>query len=385
MVAGRVEGRMRRSIGSWFGLVLVCFLVACGAATVSPTAGTVPTVAPTRATSAPAAGTTAPATTTRAASSGTATSGTAASNAAGATATRATTPVASPSRPSSATPAGTPRATTYPLTIKDDAGRSVTLKGRPLRIVSLAPSNTEILFAVGLGDRVVGVDQFSNYPPAATSKPKISNYSATDLEQVLATTPDLIVAAGITRPDVITAFESRGLTVVVLNPANVDGVLANLTLVGQIADVNAEAAQVRGALETRLAALTMKLRAATGKPRVFFELDPEQFFTVGPKSFIDDLIIRAGGANIAADAGTPYPKLSAEQIIAKDPEVIILSDEAAGTTVESVKARPGWAGISAVKGGRIAIIDADIANRPGPRVIDALEQLALMIHPELFR
>lgn len=371
---------MRRTIGPLLGALLICFLVACGGATIPPTAGSATTAAPTLATSAIAGVTMVPTTVTRAAAPGTVTPGNA-----GATATRAASAIASPSRAASATPAGTPRATTYPLTIKDDAGRSVTLKSRPLRIVSLAPSNTEILFALGLGDRVVGVDRFSNYPPAATSKPKISNYSATDLEQVVATNPDLIVAAGITRADVIAAFESRGLAVVVLNPPDVDGVLANLTLVGQIADVNAEAARVRGALETRLAALTAKLRAATGKPRVFFELDPGQFFTVGPKSFIDDLIARAGGANIAADAGTPYPKLSAEQIIVKDPEVIILGDEAAGATVESVKTRPGWAGISAVKSGRIVTIDADITNRPGPRIIDALEQLAMIIHPELFR
>lgn len=371
-----------RPLGWLIGALLAIFLVACGGTTPAPTQGTNPTAAPTRAasTAAAAQATTAPATSTRAA-----TASTSSTTPAAATVTRAASPAATASRAASATPLGTPRATTYPLTIKDDAGRSVTLARRPQRIVSLAPSNTEILFAIGLGDRVVGVDRYSNYPPAATGKPQISNYSATDLEQVLASTPDLIFAAGITKPDVIAAFEGRGIATVVLNPADVNGVLANLSLVGQIADVNAEAAKVRGDLETRLATLTAKLRPATTKPRVFFELDPTQYFTVGPKSFIDDLITRAGGANIAADAGTPYPKLSAEQIIGKDPEVIILSDEAAGATVESVKGRPGWSGISAVKNGRILTIDADIANRPGPRVVDALERLAAAIHPELFR
>ena len=307
-----------------------------------------------------------------------------------ATATRAASPAATASRVAgSATPGATPRATTYPLTVKDDAGRSVTLARRPQRIVSLAPSNTEILFAVGLGDRIVGVDTFSNYPPAATSKPKIGNYSSTDLEQVVAASPDLIFAAGITRPDVIAAFEARGLTVIVLDPADRRRCAwTNLTLVGQVADVNAEAAKVRGEMETRLADADREAcAAATTKPRVFFELDPDQFFTVGPKSFIDDLITRAGGANIAADAGTPYPKLSAEQIIAKDPG----GDhpqrrDRPGRSVESVKARPGWAGISAVKGGRI-VIDRRryLINRPGPRIVDALEKLAAALHPELFR
>ena len=362
---------------------LTFILIACGGATPAPTQGPQATAAPTLAITVVAAqATTAPAATgTRAATSGVGTM-----PVTGATATRAASPAATASRVAgSATPGATPRATGYPLTVKDDAGRSVTLARRPQRIISLAPSNTEILFAVGLGDRIVGVDTYSNYPPAATSKPQISNYSSTDLEQVVAATPDLIFAAGITRPDVIAAFEARGFAVIVLNPADLAGVLDNLTLVGQVADVNAEAAKVRGEMETRLAALTAKLRTATTKPRVFFELDPDQYFTVGPKSFIDDLITRAGGMNIAADAGTPYPKLSAEQIILKDPEVIILSDEIAGATVESVNARPGWAGINAVKGGRIVAIDPDLTNRPGPRIVDALEKLAIALHPELFR
>jgi iron complex transport system substrate-binding protein len=363
--------------------VLVFMLAACGASSPAPTQAPQPTAAPTRATSAAAAAaTTAPvATGTRAA-----TSGASMTPAAGATASRVASPAATATRAvGSATPGATPRATSYPLTVKDDAGRSVTLARRPQRIISLAPSNTEILFAVGLGEWIVGVDTYSNYPPAATSKPKISKYSSTDLEQVVAATPDLIFAAGITRPDVIAAFEARGFAVIVLNPADVSGVLDNLSLVGQIGDVNAEAARVRDGLETRLAALTAKLRTATTKPRVFFELDPDQYFTVGPKSFVDDLITRAGGTNIAADAGTPYPKLSPEQIILKDPEVIILSDEIAGATVAAVKARPGWSGISAVKGDRIVAIDPDLTNRPGPRIVDALETLAMALHPELFR
>ena len=367
----------------WVLLSFLTFmLIACGGVTSAPTQGPQATAVPTRAATAAAQSTTVPAATGTRAATGTA--GT--PPVAGATATRAAAPAATASRAAgSATAGATPRATTYPLTVKDDAGRSVTLARRPQRIISLAPSNTEILFAVGLGDRIVGVDTYSNYPPAATSKPRISNYSSTDLEQVVAATPDLIVAAGITRPDIIAAFEARGFAAIVLNPADVSGVLNNLTLVGQVADVNAEATRVRGEMETRLAALTAKLRAATTKPRVFFELDPDQYFTVGPKSFIDDLITRAGGTNIAADAGTPYPKLSAEQIILKDPEVIILSDEGAGATAEAVKARPGWAGISAVKAGRIVAIDPDITNRPGPRIVDALETLAVALHPELFR
>jgi iron complex transport system substrate-binding protein len=293
-----------------------------------------------------------------------------------------------PTRAGAASPAAgaaTPRATTFPLTIKDDAGRSVTFAHAPMRIISLAPSNTEILYALSLGDRVVGVDDNSDFPAEAKAKPKVGGFAGTNLEQVVALQPDLILASGITAPDLLTTLVGRNLTVVVLNPPDLPGVLADLSLIGQIADVNAQAAQVRSGLEARIAAVTARLKTATTKPRVFFELDPTQFYTVGPHSFVDDLITRAGGTNIAADASTAYPTLSPEQIIAKDPEVIILSDENQGVTTESVKARAGWAGVSAVKTGRIAALNPDLTNRPGPRVVDALEQLALAIHPELYR
>jgi iron complex transport system substrate-binding protein len=279
----------------------------------------------------------------------------------------------------------TPGATTYPLTITDDAGRSVTVARRPQRIVSLAPSNTEILFALGLGDRVVGVDEFSNYPAEARSKPKIGSYSAANLEQVLANEPDLVLASGITRPDVLNALSGRGLAVIVLSPPDLPGVLTNISLVGRVADANAEAGRLRGGLEGRIAAVAERLKGTTTKPRAFLELDPTQFYSVGPKSFVDDLITRAGGANIAADTGTPFPQLSQEQILAKDPEVILLADGSQGVTPESVKARPGWGGMSAVRTGRIVVVDEDVFLRPGPRSVDALELMLQYLHPELFR
>jgi iron complex transport system substrate-binding protein len=371
--------RSGRARGWLLGALLAIGLAACGGAapTAAPPSGTTPTAA---------AATTAPAPT---ATRGTATAPSTATRPSG-TATRAavgTVPrTAAPGSPTVSPRAGaTPRVTSYPLTVRDDSGRTVTIARRPQRIISLAPSNTEILFALGLGDRVVGVDAFSNYPPAAASKPRISNYSSTDLEQVLAATPDLILAAGITKKDVITAFESRGLATLVLAPADLPGVLENISLVGQVADINAETARLRGDLEGRIAAVEARLRGTTTKPRAFLELDPTQFFSAGPKSFIDDLITRAGGSNIAGDAGTPFPKLSPEEIIAKDPQVILLADGSQGVTPDSVKARPGWAGISAVRTGRIVVLDEDVYLRPGPRSVDALEGLVRFLHPELFR
>ena len=370
----RVRGFRAAAYG--IGLLLLSLLMACGGAVATPTSAIRATATAAQAASiAPVASAAPMVSTTRAASPGASGAATPVGTPAGTPGTRAT----------PATPGATPRGTVYPLTVRDDAGRSVTLRARPQRIVSLAPSNTEIVYALSLGDRVVGVDQFSNYPPEAATKPKIGSYSAANLEEVIARDPDLILASGITRPDVLTALEGRGLAVVVLNPSDLPGVLANLTLVGQLADVGANAATLRGDLEARIASVAQRAQGTTTKPRTFVELDPTQFFSVGPKSFVDDLITRAGGVNIAADSGTPFPQLSQEQIIAQDPEVILLGDGSQGVTPESVKARAGWGGVSAVKSGRIIVLDEDVFFRPGPRAVDALEALLRYLHPELFR
>ena len=376
----RQEGRVRVRGMAWavrvVALLLIGLLMACGGAVGTPTSAVQATATVAQvASGAPVASATPAASPTRAASPG-----------ASGAATPVGTPVGTPgTRATPATPVATPRGTVYPLTVRDDAGRSVTVRSRPQKIVSLAPSNTEIVYALGLGDRVVGVDRFSNYPPEAAAKPKIGSYSAANLEEVIAREPDLVLAAGITRPDVIAALEGRGLAVIVLAPSDLPGVLASIALVGQVADVGANAATLRGDLEARIAAVAQRVQGATTKPRTFVELDPTQFFSVGPKSFVDDLIARAGGVNIAADSGTPFPQLSQEQIIAKDPEVILLGDGSQGVTPESVKSRAGWAGVSAVKSGRIIVLDEDVFLRPGPRSVDALEALLRYLHPELFR
>ncbi|HEX6738760.1 MAG TPA: cobalamin-binding protein [Vicinamibacteria bacterium] len=359
--------RRRQSIALLLGL-LTALLVACGGAQATTPAGGTPTPS------------------VRAAV------GTSASPVAvgGAPATAGSAPASSgggtPATPgSAASPAGTPRATAYPLTVRDDAGREVTLPARPRRFISLAPSNTEILYALGLGDRVVGVDRFSDYPEAARARPQIGGFATTNIEEVVALAPDLVLATGIHAPDYLATLAGKGLRVVVLSPPDLPGVLANISLVGRLADENAAAAALRAGLEARLAAVDTRLRGAPARPRVFLELDPTDFFTAGPRSFQDDLIGRAGGANIAADAATPFPQLSPEAIIARDPEVIVLTDAVLGATPDAVRARPGWAGISAVRDGRIVAIDPSLASRPGPRVFDALEQLARAFHPELFR
>jgi iron complex transport system substrate-binding protein len=271
------------------------------------------------------------------------------------------------------------------ISVTDDAGRQVALKGSSQRIVSLAPSNTEVLYALGLGDRVVGVTEYCDYPPEAKLKPKIGGFANIDLEKVVGLNPDLVLATNIHAPSVVPELEKRGITVVVVEPKNVDDVLSKIAFVGKITGTSDTAVPLTAQMKTRLDVVAAKIATAKNKPRVFYEID-KSLYTPGPGSFIDDMIVKAGGVNVAADAKGSYVQLSPEAIIAQDPQVILLGDMNFGETPDSVKARPGWANISAVKTGRIVpITDENVVARPSPRIVEGLELIARALYPELFK
>jgi iron complex transport system substrate-binding protein len=290
-------------------------------------------------------------------------------------------PTSGPSgSPQAASPATASTAPTQsPITVRDDAGRVVTLAAPPKRIVSASPSTTELAFAVGLGDEIVAVDKFSNYPPEAISRTSIGSYTDPDLETMLGADPDLVLATDVHVAKLLPALEKQGIPTVVLSAKNIEGVLLNLLLLGRVAGDEAQADKVVADLRTRIAAVETRV-AGSDPVSVFYELDPT-LFTTGPGTFIDDVIRRAGGRNIASATTEQYPQLSAEEVIAADPAVILLADEAAGVTPEAVGARSGWAKLSAVTNGRVVVIDPDIGSRPGPRVVDALELIAATLHP----
>ena len=275
------------------------------------------------------------------------------------------------------------------ITVTDDAKRTVTINGMPQRIVSLAPSTTEIAFALGIGNRVVAVDTYSDYPAEAKSLPKIKTFP-TNLEQVVSYKPDLILAAGITGADDVKKLADLKLAVLVVGAETTtfDSVAANIALVAKVTGTEAKAKQIADAMKQKANEIKAKVATAKTKPRVFWELDstdPAKPFTPGPGSFVHDIITLAGGVNVAANTKSPYAQISAEEVIAANPEIIILSDFAYGTTVESVKARKGWSVITAVKNDKVLPIDDNLVSRPGPRIVDGLEAAARLIHPELFR
>lgn len=294
------------------------------------------------------------------------------------------TPLAPAPRATGVPPTARASAATFPVSLTDFAGRKVTINKVPAKIVSIAPSATEILFALGVGSKVVGVTDADSYPPEVAKIAKVGGYPL-NYEVIASLSPDLVVGASLTTADDISKLEALKLTVLTVDARNVQEVANSILALGQAVGAGSQAQQIAGAMTTRLSDLDAKLKGAATKPRVFFELD-NTLYTVGPGSFIDDLITRAGGANIASDAKSPYPQLNLESLVNKDPEVIILSDFAYGETADKVAGRPGWAKVSAVTNKRIVEIkDPDLVSRPGPRILDGLELVAQAIHPELFK
>ncbi|MFQ6099953.1 MAG: ABC transporter substrate-binding protein [Anaerolineae bacterium] len=272
-------------------------------------------------------------------------------------------------------------------TLTDDIGNVIEITGPVERIVSLAPSNTEIAFALGLGDRVVGVTDFCDYPPEALEIKKIGGVEP-NLEQIVALDPDLVLAiGGEPVPPIIGQLQELGLTVLVLEPDDLDALYHDIELAGQAAGAQREAAELIAEMQERVAAVTALTADVTERPLVFYELDasdPTKPWTAGSGSWHDEFIQMAGGTNLAGTQESAWVQLNAEEIVAQDPEVIILGDAAFGTTPESVAQRPGWDVISAVQNGRVYPIDDNLISRPGPRVVEGIEELARLIHPELF-
>ena len=289
-------------------------------------------------------------------------------------------PLAAPA-PSTQAPIAVRSAAAFPTSVTDFQGRSVAISRRPERIVSIGPSNTEFLFALGAGDRVVGDDDFSDEPAAAKTKEHVGGVKV-NLEKVVALKPDLIITVKFS-DGTIEALSQTSAAVLVVDPQGAADVARSATLIGQA--VGADGTKLAGDIQKQLDAVKAKTDGAP-KLKVFHEVDasdPAKIYTVGPGSFIDDLIKLAGGANVFATAKTAYPTVSGEQIISTNPEVIVLGDSLYGTSIDSIATRPGWATLSAVKNKRV-YAGLSIFSRPGPRLGEAALAYAKLVHPELF-
>jgi iron complex transport system substrate-binding protein len=286
--------------------------------------------------------------------------------------------------PPAAAPSPSVTASPFPATITDFQGRTVTVPREPQRLVSIGPSITAFLFALGAGPRVVGVDDFSDEPAEAATREHVGGIKV-NFEKVVALKPDVVFSVKFS-DGTIEKLQAAALTVIVVDPQTVSDVAKTATLLGKAVGADGEA--LARSIQQKVDGVKAKTAGVANRPRVYHEIDasdPTKIFTVGPGSYINDLIEIAGGANIAARAASAYPQLSAEEILRTDPEVIVLAASEYSAKPSQVAARPGWSVIAAVKNGRILAIEPNLINRPGPRVGEAAEAYAKLVHPELFR
>lgn len=292
-----------------------------------------------------------------------------------------------PANTSTEEQAGEATGTEYPLTVTDAFGAEFTFESAPKRIVSLAPSETEGLFALGLDEQVVGVSDNDDYPEAVQDKPRMGGFQI-NVEAVIAAQPDLVLAGNLVGEDVVKSLSDLGIKVYRSNPKTVEQVMENIRTVGQITDRTEAAEEVIAGMEAELKKVTDAVQsvAADQKKQVYIEFSPG--WTVGKGEFMDEMITLAGGVNVASDI-TGWSEINEETIIQKNPDVILYAqsviDENNRTLAEIIKSRGGWDQITAVKEGRIVGLDDNLLSRPGPRVTQGLIQVAAGIYPDLIQ
>ena len=270
--------------------------------------------------------------------------------------------------------------TTFVRTVTDDSGATVTIHGEPQRIVSLAPANTEILFALGLGDKVVGVTDYCNYPSEAKTKPSIGGYSTISVEKVIALRPDLVVASYGNGADAVIQLNALNQTVITLNPTNITGVLDDITMVGYATRSDDNATALVTPLRARINAVEHNASAMTAHPKVAQIVWNDPLYVSGNGTFQDELITMAGGTNAFSDK--PYwATVSAEEFVAANPDILLVnSGTGMGGSEDSIaralENESRFASVAAIKNHHVYVIDSDIVDRGGPRIVDALEIVA---------
>jgi iron complex transport system substrate-binding protein len=272
----------------------------------------------------------------------------------------------------------------FPLTIKDSTGTEVKLDKKPERIVSLMPATTEIAYAVGAGDKVVGVSNFDNYPEEVKKKEKVGDLKV-NVEKVVSLEPDVILA-DTGNGEAVNALRKTGIPVVVMEAKTFDQIYQSIEMIGKATGNEKKASEVVGKMKADVQDVQEKVKSIpeAKRPNVWIEVDPS-LFTAGTGTFMHDMVTMAGGKNIASDL-EGWKQLSEEKILQRNPDVILNTygyyDKA---SAEKIKQRPKWQQVKAVKEGRVFSLDSDVVNRPGPRITEGLKEIAKDLHPELFQ
>jgi iron complex transport system substrate-binding protein len=269
-------------------------------------------------------------------------------------------------------------------TLIDMVGREVELAGPPRRIVSLAPSLTEILYALGAGDAVVGVTDYATFPPEVGAKPSVGGGINPNLEVIVALRPDLVfVSTDANRWDTLAQLDQLQIPVFGVKPLRVEGVFASIEKVGEVVGRAQAAGELIAEMRRRMATVSDKVRGLP-RPKVLYAVWIDPLIVVGRGTVIHDLIQMAGGVNAVRAPG--FPRYSLEEVFVHAPDVIILAlDGGVPEDREVLRRLPGWKEIRAVREGAVRVVDANLMNRPGPRIVEALELLARLLHPGAFR
>jgi iron complex transport system substrate-binding protein len=285
------------------------------------------------------------------------------------------------------TPTFTSIPTSVPITITDQSGRTVTLGKIPERIISIAPANTEILFALGLGDKVVGVTNYCNYPSEALEKERVGGFSTPDIEKIIALEPDVVFAAPIHEAEVIPQLEDLGITVIALTPETIDETYDAIELVGTVTGVQENASFLIENMKSEVSAVTSLVANLSNqeKPNVFYIVWHDPLMTAGGDTLPGQLIELAGGRNIFANL-SGYPTVSIESLLYGEPQVIIAGTgmgSGADAPLEWAQAEPRLQETAALQEGKVLSINTDLTGRFGPRIVDALYEMFRLIHPDL--
>ncbi|MDI6688391.1 MAG: cobalamin-binding protein [Desulfobacterales bacterium] len=267
----------------------------------------------------------------------------------------------------------------------DQLGRSITVPDNPQRIVSLAPSITEIIYALGQEHRLAGVSRFSDFPPEAAKLPKVGSFVRLDLERIVALKPDLCIAVKDGNPRaVVERLESLQVPVYVVNPRNLDSMMEAVIEIGALLNAGKKAKSLVQDMRYRIQRVAFLVAKLSSRPRVFYQVGISPIVSAGSDTFIHELILLAGGENLA-QGPAKYPRFSREQVLALSPEVFIITSMARGEVFEGVKKEwSRWTSIPAVRDQRIFLVDSNLFDRQTPRLLDGLELLVRLIHPEIF-
>ncbi len=270
----------------------------------------------------------------------------------------------------------------------DQLDREVVIDNPPERIVSLSPGNTEIAFFIGLGEKIVGVTDFCNYPGEALGKEKVGGFANPNLEALVALEPDLVLAGNM-HDEIVKKLEEMGIPVLVLSPASVEEVYVSMELVAAATGNEEAAARAIAGMQGRLEKVQERLASISGEKRVriYYEVYSDPLMSAGGLSLINEVLSLAGGKNIFADIAEKYPKISDEAVVERDPQFILFpkfhgSEEIKGDILEG---RPLWKKITAVKEEKVFGVQADAISRPGPRLVEAVEEVARLLYPDLFK